>query len=87
MFRCHLSGRERDVNEGGDSGAQPRFTGLESACRRSGGYRIKRGEEEKLKKLEGWSVRTARGRFLYSLGQAVVIKDGCIGTPYLKRQS
>ena len=58
-----------------------------SARWRSGGCGIKRGEEEKLKKLEEWGVRTARGRFLYSLGGAVVITDGRIGTPYLKGQS
>ena len=51
MFRCHLSGRERDVNEGGDSGAQPQFTGLESACRRSGGCRIKRGGRRKIEEV------------------------------------
>lgn len=60
---------------------------LASARWRSGGCRIKTGEEEKLKKLEGWSVRTARGRFLYSLGWAVVITDWRIGTPYLKGKS
>ena len=47
----------------------------------------KEGGGEKLKKLEGWGVRTARGRFLYPLGRAVVITDGRIGTPYLTRES
>lgn len=38
-----------------------------------------------MKKLEGRSERTARGRVLYSLGRAVVITDGRIGTPYPKQ--
>lgn len=45
------------------------------------------GEEEKLKELKGWNNRTARHQLLYSLGWAVVITDGCIGTSYLKWQN
>ena len=59
--------------------------GSVSACRRSGGCRIERGEAKKLKKLEGRSGRTARGRVLYSLGRAVVITDGRIGILYPKQ--
>lgn len=103
MFLCHLSSQERDGNEGGDSCAQLQFAtenkekkkkkgeggakGLASSCRRLGGCRIKRGEVEKLKKLERQGGRIVRGQVLYSLGRAVVITDGCIETPYQKQQN
>ena len=44
MFRCHLSGRERDGNEGGDSGAQPQFGTRKKKGGGEGGQRAHAGD-------------------------------------------